>query len=51
MIVKNLIWRLPGMKQMDRSGMAEWQKSEIWRRWRKGESLSGIGRAIGIPGI
>ncbi len=32
------------MKQMGRPGMAEWQKSEIWHCWRKGESLSGIGR-------
>ena len=26
------------------------QKTEVWRRWRQGESLSAIGRALGrIP--
>ncbi len=37
------------MKQMGRPGMAIWQKAEILHRWRKGESLSNIGRAIGKP--
>jgi hypothetical protein len=23
------------------------QKTEVWRRWRRGESLSAIGRALG----
>jgi len=28
-----------------------WTKSEVWRLWRKGESLSDIGRAVGkYPG-
>jgi len=27
--------------------MTETQKDEVWRRWRTGESLSDIGRAVG----
>ena len=28
------------------------QKTELWRRWRQGESLSAIGRALGrIPRV
>ncbi len=32
---------------MGRPGMSIGQKSEVWHRWRRGESLSEIGRAVG----
>lgn len=35
------------MAQMGRPGMSAGQKHEVWRRWRKGESLSEIARAVG----
>lgn len=35
------------MAQVGRPGMTETQKDEVWRRWRTGESLSDIGRAVG----
>ena len=34
------------MAQMGCPGLSPDEKSEVWRRWRSGESLSGIGRAI-----
>ncbi len=34
------------MAQMGRPGLSADEKSEVWKRWRSGESLSGIGRAI-----
>ena len=34
------------MAQMGRPGLSVYEKSEVWKRWRSGESLSGIGRAI-----
>lgn len=33
--------------QMGRPGLSSVQKKELWRRWKKGESLSEIGRALG----
>jgi IS30 family transposase len=39
------------MAQKGRPGMSDAQKSEVWSRWRKGESFSEIGRAVGkAPG-
>lgn len=35
------------MSQRGRPGMSPRQKTEVWQRWRDGESLSDIGRAIG----
>jgi IS30 family transposase len=35
------------MAQMGRPGLSSTQKRELWRRWKKGESLSEIGRALG----
>lgn len=35
------------MAHVGRPGMTETQKDEVWRRWRTGESLSDIGRAVG----
>ena len=35
------------MAQMGRPGMSAGQKHEVWSRWRKGNSLSEIGRAVG----
>lgn len=32
---------------MGRPGLSISQKSEVWLRWRRGESLSEIGRAVG----
>jgi len=34
------------MAQKGRPGLSADQKSEVWHRWRSGESLSDIGRAI-----
>lgn len=34
------------MAQLGRPGLSQGQKSEVWRRWRSGESLSDIGRAL-----
>jgi transposase, IS30 family len=35
------------MAQPGRLGITEVQKSELWRRWRKGESIHDISRALG----
>lgn len=39
------------MAQKGRPGLSADEKSEVWLRWRKGESFSDIGRAVGkAPG-
>jgi IS30 family transposase len=35
------------MARLGRPGLSETQKAELWRRWKSGESLSDIGRALG----
>ena len=35
------------MARMGRPGFSDGQKSELWQRWKAGESLSDIGRALG----
>src|ERR1700710_3035920 len=35
------------MAQLGRPGLSPQQKAELWRRWKAGESLSDIGRALG----
>jgi DNA-binding CsgD family transcriptional regulator len=35
------------MAQMGRPGLTAAQKAELWRRWKEGQSLSDIGRALG----
>ena len=35
------------MGQRGRPGLSPDQKRELWRRWKAGESLSEIGRALG----
>lgn len=35
------------MAQLGRPGLTDFQKAELWQRWRNGESLSDIGRALG----
>ncbi len=35
------------MPKMDRPGLSSAEKSELWARWKNGESLSEIGRALG----
>ena len=35
------------MARMGRPGLSDSQKSELWQRWKAGESLSDIGRALG----
>ncbi|WP_371418080.1 MULTISPECIES: IS30 family transposase [unclassified Acidisoma] len=35
------------MAQMGRPGLSAGQKRELWNRWKAGESLSDIGRALG----
>lgn len=35
------------MARMGRPGLTDGQKAELWERWKKGESLSDIGCAIG----
>ena len=35
------------MAQMGRPGLSVLQKAEMWRRWKRGESHSDIGRALG----
>ena len=37
------------MAQMGRPGLSPEGKSEVWRRWRAGESFLGIGKALGKP--
>ena len=35
------------MPQMGRPGLSAQQKAELWARWKAGQSLSDIGRALG----
>lgn len=35
------------MAQRGRPGLSAQQKTELWRRWRQGQSISEIGRALG----
>lgn len=35
------------MARTDRPGLSHEQKDELWRRWKAGETLSDIGRALG----
>lgn len=35
------------MAQMGRPGLSASQKAELWQRWKAGQSLSEIGRALG----
>ena len=35
------------MAQMGRPGLSASQKSEVWRRWKSGQSHSDIGRPLG----
>src|SRR5438552_18680189 len=35
------------MAQMGRPGLSSQQKEELWERWKTGQSLSDIGRALG----
>ena len=35
------------MAQMGRPGLSAAQKAELWHRWKNGQSLSDIGRALG----
>ena len=35
------------MSRLGRPGMTDAQKDEVWNRWRGGQSLSDIGRAVG----
>lgn len=35
------------MARVGRPGMTDFQKNEVWHRWRGGDSLSDIGRAVG----
>ena len=37
------------MAQTGRAGLSHEQKAELWRRWRAGETLSDIGRALSKP--
>ena len=37
------------MKRITRPGLTCAQKTEMWDRWQRGESLSGIGRLFGKP--
>jgi hypothetical protein len=34
------------MARMGRPGLSPVQKAELWERWKRGESLSDIGRAL-----
>ena len=34
------------MTQVGRPGLSAAQKAELWERWKQGESLSDIGRAL-----
>ena len=34
------------MPQLGRPGLSAEQKRELWRRWKEGQSLSEIGRAL-----
>ncbi len=35
------------MARMGRPGRPSAQKAELWQRWKSGQSLSDIGRALG----
>src|SRR5947208_5008917 len=35
------------MARRGRPGLSERQKKQLWKRWRRGQSLSEIGRALG----
>lgn len=35
------------MARLGRPGLSDAQKADLWRRWKQGESLSDIGRALG----
>jgi DNA-binding CsgD family transcriptional regulator len=35
------------MNPLGRPGLTPAQKRELWRRWKEGQSLSEIGRALG----
>lgn len=35
------------MAQMGRPGLSASQRAELWQRWKAGQSLSDIGRALG----
>ena len=37
------------MAQMGRPGMSDAMKEDLWRRWRAGDSISVISRALGKP--
>ena len=37
------------MVQIRRPGLTAAQKTELWDRWQRGESLKAIGRAFGKP--
>jgi IS30 family transposase len=37
------------MRQRKRRGFTSAEKTELWDRWQRGESLNGIGRAFGKP--
>jgi IS30 family transposase len=37
------------MGQRYRRGLTSAQKTELWDRWQRGESLKAIGRAFGKP--
>ena len=37
------------MDQIRRRGLTSAQKTELWDRWQRGESLKAIGRAFGKP--
>src|SRR5271169_3429175 len=38
-----------GMDQKFRRGFTAAEKTELWDRWQRGESLNAIGRAFGKP--
>ncbi len=35
------------MERVGRPSMSAAEKAEVWRRWKQGESVSDIGRALG----
>ena len=35
------------MARTGRPGLSQQQKDELWQRWKEGQSLSDIGRALG----
>ncbi len=36
------------MERVCRPCMSAAEKAEVWRRWKRGESVSDIGRALGV---